>query len=306
MTAVPRLARSASARRAPRQRSGGPAGRRGRSGLALSAPALAFVGLLLFLPIGQAVYYSMTDWDGITATWKGPGVYLEALSDPLLWRILANNAMLLLAVPVAIILPLGIAHLLSMRVYGWRFFRSVYFLPTAVSWVVIGMIASRFFAQEGDLNHLLDAVGLGALRSDLLGHESTAIVAVAITFIWSQLGTNTIIFITGMATLDPSVHEAARCDGCGPWRMFWQVTLPQLVGFVQFAFVMTVISAFTALFSLIFVMTGGGPGYGTTTLEFQVYQSAFAQGAFGTGALYGVLLFVVMALIGLAQVRRAR
>jgi multiple sugar transport system permease protein len=66
---------------------------------------------------------------------------------------------------------------------------------------------------------------------------------------------------------------------------------------------MTVISAFTALFSLIFVMTGGGPGYGTTTLEFQVYQSAFSQGAFGTGALYGVLLFVVMAAVGIVQVR---
>ena len=68
--------------------------------------------------------------------------------------------------------------------------------------------------------------------------------------------------------------------------------MPLLKRFIQFSFVITVISAFSALFSLIFVMTNGGPGFGTTTLEFFVYQSAFSQGQFGTGALYGIILFV--------------
>ena len=121
-----------------------------------------------------------------------------------------------------------------------------------------------------------------------------------------MVGTNTIIFLTGMATLDPSLHEAARVDGAGPLSIFWHITLPQLKRFVQFAFIMTVISAFTALFSLIFVMTGGGPGYGTTTLEFFVYQTAFAKGEFGEGALLGVVLFVIMAFIGAVQLRLLR
>jgi ABC-type sugar transport system permease subunit len=99
------------------------------------------------------------------------------------------------------------------------------------------------------------------------------------------------------------VHEAARMDGAGAWRILIHITVPQLKRFIQFAFVLTMISAFTALFSLIFVMTGGGPGYGTTTLEFFVYQTAFAKGAFGTGALLGVVLFVIMAAIGLAQLK---
>jgi multiple sugar transport system permease protein len=70
--------------------------------------------------------------------------------------------------------------------------------------------------------------------------------------------------------------------------------------------VITVISAFSALFSLIFVMTGGGPGFGTTTLEFFVYQTGFQQVQFGTGALYGVILFVIMAVVGLVQLRLIR
>jgi len=250
---------------------------RGRTGMLLTAPAFAFVALLLGIPILQAVYYSMTKWDGIVSVWIGPSTYVKELKNPLFWQVI-----------------------------GWRFFRSIYFLPTAVSWVVIGMVSARFFAQEGMLNNMLAAVGLGAIKTDFLAGERTALLAVAVTFIWSMVGTNTIIFLTGLATIDPALHEAARVDGAGSLRIFWHITLPQLKRFVQFSFVMTVISAFTALFSLIFVMTGGGPGYGTTTLEFFVYQTAFAKGEFGTGALLGVILFVIMAAIGLAQLKLLR
>ena len=272
----------------------------------LSAPAFALVALLLGIPIIQAVYHSMTDWDGINSTWIGPSAYVRELSNPIFWRVLENNGLLLLSVPVAILIPLGIAAVLNERVYGWRFFRTVYFLPTAVSWVVIGMVAVRFFAQDGMLNHMLERIGFGAATTDMLADERSALVAVGITFVWSMVGTNTIIFLTGMATLDPSLHEASRVDGAGPLSIFWHITLPQLKRFVQFAFIMTVISAFTALFSLIFVMTGGGPGYGTTTLEFFVYQTAFAKGEFGEGALLGVVLFVIMAFIGAVQLRLLR
>ena len=101
--------------------------------------------------------------------------------------------------------------------FGWRFFRSVYFLPTAISWVVIGIVAVRVFAQRGILNSLLAALGI-PIRTDMLASEWTAMLAVAITFIWSVFGTNTIIFITGMATLDRDVYEAARVDGASGWR----------------------------------------------------------------------------------------
>ena len=279
---------------------------RRRTGMLLSVPAFALVALLLGIPILQAVYYSFTKWDGLDATWVGPSAYTSELRNPVFWRVLENNGLLLLTVPVAIFLPLAIAAVLHARVFGWKFFRSVYFLPTAISWVVIGMVSARFFAQDGILNHLLAAVGLGGIKTDFLSGERTALLAVAVTFVWSMLGTNTIIFLTGLATIDPALHEAARCDGAGSFRVFWHITFPQLKRFVQFSFVMTVISAFTALFSLIFVMTGGGPGYGTTTLEFFVYQTAFAKGDFGTGALLGVILFLIMAAVGLAQLKLFR
>ncbi len=264
--------------------------RRRRAGIILSIPAVLLVLLLLGVPIGQAIYYSMTTWNGVTATWIGPSTYATTFSDPIFWRVLENNALLLLAVPVAIGIPMLIAALLNEHVRGWRFFRSVYFLPTAISWVVIGMFALRFFAAH----------------SDWLTGEGTALLALAITFIWSMVGTNTMIFLTGMATLDPTLIEAAKVDGLNRMQIFIRVTLPLLTRFVQFSFVITVISAFSALFSLIFVMTGGGPGFGTTTLEFFVYQTGFQQVQFGTGALYGIILFVIMAVVGLVQLRLIR
>ncbi len=272
----------------------------------MSIPAVVVVVALLVIPIGQAVYYSMTNWNGITSTWVGPRAYVDALRDPTFWRVVENNGLLLLSVPFAIGIPLIIATLLNEHVRGWRIFRSVYFLPTAISWVVIGVVAVQFFALNGLLNSLLADVGLGSIKTDFLSGQRTALLALAVTFVWSMVGTNTIIFLTGMATLDPSLIEAARVDGLNSRQIFLHVTLPLLKRFVQFSFVITVISAFSALFSLIFVMTNGGPGYGTTTLEFFVYQSAFSLGQFGTAALYGIILFVVMLAVGLVQLKVIR
>ena len=174
----------------------------------MSLPAFALVAVLLGWPMLQAFYYSMTDWDGITAKWIGPSTYTHELHDPAFWRVIENNGLLLLSIPLALGIPLGIAFLLDTRVFGWQTFRSAYFLPTAISWVVIGMVAERFFAAQGQLNSLLSTVGLGFISTDFLAGERTALLAVALTFVFSMIGTNTIIFLTGMATLDHNLAEA--------------------------------------------------------------------------------------------------
>ncbi|MHB1970042.1 MAG: carbohydrate ABC transporter permease [Acidimicrobiales bacterium] len=277
--------------------------RRQVAGALFALPAVALVAGLIAVPIGQAIYYSFTQWNGLTSTWVGPSTWTQAFHNPNLWTALENNAWLLLAVPFALGLPLLIAMLLHQRVVGWRIFRSIYFLPTAISWVVLGLVAERFFAFQGTLNSLLHFFGLSHVNTNMLGYESTALSALGITFVFTMIGTNTMLFLTGLATLDTSLEEAARIDGAGKWRIFRHITLPHLSRFIQLAFVMTVIALFSALFSLIFVMTGGGPGYATTTMEFLIYQTGFAQGDFGTAALYGLILFVLTAIVGIVQLR---
>jgi multiple sugar transport system permease protein len=274
-----------------------------RAGIVFSLPVILLELAFLAIPLGSAIFHSFTTWNGLTSSWIGLGNYERLFGDPTFWRIVLNNVFLLAAVPIAILIPLLVAYLLNEHVAGWQFFRSAYFLPTAISWVVIGMVAIRFFANEGILNTILGSMGLGGLRQSLLGGETSAMVAVIITFIWSVFGTNTIIFITGMATLDRDIYEAARVDGASSFTIFWRITIPMLMRFIQFAFILTLITAFTALFSLIFVMTGGGPGYGTTTLEFYVYQQGFTVGVFGYAAAIGIVLFAVVFAISVAQLR---
>jgi multiple sugar transport system permease protein len=277
--------------------------RRRRVGILLVIPAFVLVGLLIAYPIGQAVYYSFTNWDGLSTQWVGPSTWTQAFHNSEMWTALKNNAELLLSVPFALGIPLLVAVMLHQRVAGWKIFRSIYFLPTAISWVVIGLVAEHFFAYSGTLNSLFSDVGLSGVRTNMLGQENQALIALGITFIFSMIGTNTMLFLTGLATLDPSLEEAARIDGASAWRILRHITLPHLSRFIQLAFVMTIISAFSALFSLIFVMTGGGPGYSTTTMEFLVYQTGFNQSQFGTAALYGIILFVITAIVGIVQLR---
>jgi ABC-type sugar transport system permease subunit len=282
------------------------AARRRRAGILFSLPVVALVGSMLLLPIGQTVYYSFTNWDGFSSKWIGTANYSHLFHDSEFIRVLENNAVMVLAIPVAILLPLGVAFLINSHVRGWRFFRSVFFLPTAVSWVVIGYISVRFFADQGILQSLLDNTGLGFLHPNMLSHERSALVAVMITFVWSMFGTNLIIFLAGMATIDQEIYDAARVDGAGSLTVMFRITFPLLKRFVQFTFIISLVTAFSALFSLIYVMTGGGPGYGTTTLEFYSYQQAFSAGDFSVGATAGVVLFAAVFAVSMLQLRLLR
>jgi ABC-type sugar transport system permease subunit len=282
------------------------AARRRRAGILFSLPVVALVGSMLLLPIGQTVYYSFTNWDGFSSKWIGTANYSHLFHNSEFIQVVENNAMMILAIPVAILLPLGVAFLINSHVRGWRFFRSVFFLPTAVSWVVIGYISVRFFADQGILQSLLDNTGLGFLHPNLLSHERSALVAVMITFVWSMFGTNLIIFLAGMATIDQEIYDAARVDGAGSLTVMFRITFPLLKRFVQFTFIISLITAFSALFSLIYVMTGGGPGYGTTTLEFYSYQQAFSAGDFSVGATAGVVLFAAVFAVSMLQLRLLR
>ena len=150
-----------------------------RTGRLMILPAVILVIAVLGIPIGEAVYHSMTQWDGITSTWIGPAAYTQTFSDPTFWRVMENNALLLLRNPVRGPDPARASpFLLNEKVPGWRLFRTIYFLPTAISWVVIGMVAERFFARERlAQRHPLPALGLGFIQTDLLSNEHQALLA---------------------------------------------------------------------------------------------------------------------------------
>jgi ABC-type sugar transport system permease subunit len=269
---------------------------RQRAGIAFALPLLVLWGLLLILPICQTLYFSLTQWDGLTATWNGIGNYLSLLHSPDFGSVLINNLLLLIAVPFAVFIPFVIAIVIAMEPPGWRLVRALIFLPATLSWVVTGIVWLRVYSSDGMINQALDFLGLSRFHIDPLGSVHTAIIPIALTFIWSQIGQNTLIFLIGMSTIDASIFEAATIDGAGILAVVRRIILPLMTRFMVFTAIITLIAAFTALFSLIFVMTGGGPGFSTTTMEFYIYRLAFNQTDFGMGATVGVVLLIVIAV----------
>ena len=233
----------------------------------------------------------------LTATWNGIGNYLTLLHSADFGSVITNNLLLLASVPLAVFLPFCIALLIATEPPGWRWVRALIFLPATLSWVVTGIVWLRFYSSDGMLNAALRGLGLGAFQMDLLGSVHTAIIPIALTFIWSQIGQNTLIFLIGLASIDASILEAATIDGAGLIAAVRSIILPLMTRFIVFATIITLIAAFTALFSLIFVMTGGGPGFSTTTMEFYIYRLAFGETDFGMGATVGIVLLAVIALV---------
>jgi len=204
------------------------------------------------------VYYSFTQWDGQTATWVGVSTWTQAFHNPNLWTALRNNALLLLSVPFALGLPLCIAVLLHQRVAGWRIFRTIYFLPTAISWVVLGLVAERFFAFQGR-----------SIRSSTHSGFHTSVRTCSATNPKRSSRSHHLHLYDdwyehhavpyGARDARPESRRGRSHRRRWPVADLSKYHAPHLSRFIQLAFVMTVIALFSALFSLIFVMTGGGP-----------------------------------------------
>lgn len=267
-------------------------------GFLFALPAMVAITGIMLIPLFQAAYYSLTTWNGLSSTYVGFSSYTQLFFHTVdIGQILENNAWVVISIPVGLMVALVAAFLTATKAVGWKLFRTVVFFPVALSWVVIGIVFGAFLAQDGGLNALLRASGLGHLTHDWLGSPATALPALLFTFAWAMFGINTVIFISGLATIPPQLFDAARVDGAGTFRILLHVVLPIMRRFIGLAFVVTLISGFTGIFGLIYVMTSGGPGFSTTTLEFQVYQEAFSLGNFGTAAALGMVLFAMMAVL---------
>ncbi len=270
------------------------------NGVLFILPALLLVSLVILLPLGQAAWYSFTGWNGAQAPWVGFANYANIFADPELRRSFINSLLLFASVPVGLIPPFVTAYLLSKDIPGNRLFRAIIFAPTALSWVVIGMVGRQVFSSQGPISAAFRLFGVDA--PNWLAEANFALLAVVLAFNAAIFGINTVIFLTGLSTVDRSTIEAAWLDGASEVQVLWHVILPAMRRFVEFVMIITVVTSFTGLFGMIYVMTGGGPGSATLTLDFAVWRRAFSTGAFGAGAAIGITLMIVT-LAAIALVR---
>ena len=267
-------------------------------------PAVAIVLAFIGYPFGSIVYHSLTQWDGLSAPrWVGLHNFHVLLHDPILRIALRNNLLFALSVPIQLVVPLVLAYAIHERIPGWRFFRSTFFLPAVYSTVVVGIIAQVMLLLGGPLNSTLAALGLGSLRHDWLASASTSIPMILLVFVWANFGYNVLIYLAGMSAVDAEVVDAARVDGAHRLQILRHVYVPSLRRVMELVLVINTINAFAYMFTYIFVMTNGGPGFDTYVTEFLIYNQAFTFQNLGYASAIGVALTLIIGVFGFVQIR---
>lgn len=261
------------------------------------APALLFYGVFVLIPICVSLYYSLLNWDGIgPAEFMGLANYLTVLTEPDLLQTI-GNAFKLIAfftlIPVGV--GLAVAQLIRNHL-GGRFgtiARTVLFLPQVIPLVAAGIAWKWMFASNGVVNQGLDVVGLGGFARGWLGDFDFALPAVGLIGAWVLLGLCTMLLVTGIARIDPTLYEAAKLDGASGWDEFRWITLPGLRQEIGVCVTVTVIAAL-ASFDIVYIATGGGPGKETTVPGLEVYRLAFAHREVGLASALAVVLMVLV------------
>ena len=273
-----------------------------RIGYLYLAPGLLFVAAFVLAPLGHALWLSLFEWDGITAgTWVGLDNYGDVVSDPALRRAFWHALVLIgfyALLPVAIGLLLA-GLLARARVRGLALFRTVLFLPQVIAMVVVAVMWRMIYdPNNGALNELLRAVGLGSLAQSWLGDFDLALSSLGLVGTWVYYGLAMVLLTAGVQKIPPSLYDAARVDGAGMVREFFAVTLPALRGEIAVALTVTTIWALRN-FDLIYLTTKGGPGESTSVPAFQVYTRAFETGQVGSAAAIGITLTAIIFALSL-------
>lgn len=283
--------------------------KRYRSLLLFFLPGTALYLLLFVYPSVTGLYYSLTDWDGLSPAYRFVGLdNYTVLAEHIVFRkSLVNNLKFMLAV---VLLQFLVSLLLSLQLSRSSrvnvALRSLYFVPTVISSVAVGFIWTFIYDPTlGLLNSFLDHVGLADLSQNWLGDPNLAIFSLAFVQAWAHIGQMVILFVAGLQSIPAELLEAARLDGATRWTLFRRVTWPLLAPAATIVAAYTTIQSFKA-FDLIFTMTGGGPNYATEILSTFIYSAAFTNYTYGLASAASMFFLALICLITFLQFRLLR
>jgi ABC-type sugar transport system permease subunit len=184
-----------------------------------------------------------------------------------------------------------------MKIRGKGFYRSVAYIPTLFSAIVVGFIWSYVYMPDsGLIASLFKMIGLNADNLNLLGNSSSALYSIVAVDIWKNIGTTTIIYLAGLQTIPNELIEAGKIDGCNAWQLTRLVRIPLLAASITINVALSIINGLKA-FDYPFIMTNGGPGKATNTLIYSLYRLAFTEQQFGKASALGVVAFMIIVAI---------
>ena len=277
----------------------------------MSSPALVLLTLFLGIPILLTFVLSFTNIRLVSPTtpkFVGLNNFVRAFAhDPSFLRSLTNTAFFaMIVVPCQSALALALAVLVNAKVKGVTVFRTMIFMPVVTSMVVVSILWSFFYEENGLFNSVLNTVTGGAWTAIAwLNNPGTAMPAIILLSIWQAVGLHMIIWLSGLQGIDPALYEAADLDGANGWQRFRYVTWPGLHSTMVFILVTITIAAL-GLFVQVDVMTSGGPQDATSTLVYHAVRKGYREQDMGYGSAISLIFFVSVLVISLIQRRLTR
>ena len=276
------------------------------AGPLFASPAILLIVVFSIISIAVSLYISFFDYDVISEVtpFVGLGNYREALSSEMFWLALKNTAVYVLGVVPGITISGFLLAWAGHKVkHGRTFFRTVYFLPSITPMVVLSLVWMWLYAPRGLLNQILS--GIGIQGPNWLFDKNWAMPSVIIMSIWQTVGYYTVIYLAGLADIPQDYYDAARVDGANWWQEIRHITIPLLRNVTQFVTVTLAIAAFQ-VFTQVYIMTNGGPGGATTTMQFLIFRNGFEYFRMGYAAAISWLLFAVIFALVIIQLRMSR
>lgn len=251
---------------------------------------------LTALPLVGAISISLFDWnlaDPDGPRFIGLDNYATMFASDGFWNAVGRTVYQVVGTVVGqLIIGMGVALLLARKFRGSGTLRSLYLIPMMMTPVVVGLTWRMLFdADRGMINYLLSSVGLPA--PNWLGDATFAMPAIIITDLWLSTPFVAVILLAGILSIPGEVYEAARVDGANAWQMFRWITLPLLKPMILLALLFRLMDAIKR-FDSIYVMTGGGPGNATETLDLHAYFAAFQSLQIGYGAAIAAVILAIM------------
>jgi ABC-type sugar transport system permease subunit len=285
-------------------------GRPALAGYAFIAPALIFLLIFSLAPFVFTVWVSLHEWNMLTPVSEMPFRGLEnyrylLFEDPLFRETFRNTVYFAIVnVGISVIFALCIALILNGPIRFRAFWRAAFFIPYVTVPVAIAIVwRSILNDRYGMLNGLLDLVGLP--NQPFLDSVSQALPSMIGVAIWQGVGYYMIIFLAGLQAIPLDLYEAGKLDGASSWRLFWSITLPLLRPTMLFVVVVNTLNSLQ-IFDLPFVLTEGGPVNSTNTLVLYMYDTAFQFLRVERATSMAVMLFLVILVITLIQLRLLR
>ena len=258
-------------------------------------PALIIYSCFALIPIIYNIYLSFFETNLMDVnSFIGLKNYIDLFRDGTFIKALTNNIIMVCGSLIAHMpLAMFFGNAIHKKIKGASFFQTVFFLPSVICGVAVGLIWTFIYnGQYGLLNGLLKLIGLGKYAQAWLSNKNIAILMIIIVVMWQYVGYHMIIQLAAMRNIDAELFEAADIDGASQWQQFKSITFPLIKPILQIDAVL-IITGSLKYYDLIAVMTNGGPNHATEVMSTYMYYQAFNILRYGYSATIGVVLMIL-------------